>query len=58
MAAERGGLSFVQQGRALMEKDEKAGKTRLDRARSRGSEPSKSASSYADGAPLDRVQYR
>jgi hypothetical protein len=40
-----------------MEKGERAGKTRLDRVRSRGSEASRSASSYADGAPLDRVQY-
>jgi hypothetical protein len=40
-----------------MEKGERAGKTRLDRVRSRGSEASRSASSYVDGAPLDRVQY-
>ena len=40
-----------------MEKGERAGKTGLDRVRSRGSEISKSSSSYADGAPLDRVQF-
>jgi hypothetical protein len=40
-----------------MEKGEKVGKTKLDRDRGPGSENSRSASSYADGSPLDRVQY-
>jgi hypothetical protein len=40
-----------------MQKGQKAGKTRSERVRSRGSEASRSESSYADGAPLDRVQY-
>jgi hypothetical protein len=40
-----------------MEKGEKVGKTKLDRDRSPGSENSRSASRYADGSPLDHVQY-
>jgi hypothetical protein len=44
-------------GESLMEKGEKAGKTRLDKVRGRGLGASRSASSYADGTSLDRVQY-
>lgn len=40
-----------------MEKGEKAAKTGSDKARTRVSDISKSSSSYADGASLDRVQY-
>jgi len=40
-----------------MEKGEKTGKTRSDKATRRSSEASGSVSGYADGTPLDRVQY-
>ena len=52
-----GSDSPLRRERVSMEKGERAGKTGLDRVRSRGSEISKSSSSYADGAPLDRVQF-
>jgi hypothetical protein len=40
-----------------MEKGEKTGKTRSDKATRRSAEASGSVSGYADGTPLDRVQY-